>query len=169
MRVVGAWVAVLLAAAPALAADIYARKMEIARTPEGQATIFRDSVVITDDGTRIDARLARMYQSRGLAVISESVRIQNPDARIKADSARYYLSDKRAELYGNVRVRRESLDIESPMLVWRSRQQLVQADSGLVLSNPERSFRLAGRRGDLGALSRLPELRLQRALPPHHA
>lgn len=156
--------ALLLAVSWLSAAELYALRMEIAQTPEGQATIFRDSVVITDGGTRIDAHLARMYRTLGVAVISESVVIRSPDALIRADSARYYLGDKRTELFGNVRVRRESLDIESPTLLYRSRERSVRADSGVVLTSFDRSYRLAGRRGaydmatDIGLVDSLPVL-----------
>lgn len=150
------------------AAELYAKKMSIERLPEGDATVFRDSVVIIDGDTKILSHMARMYDGRGLAVISESVRIMTPDALIWSDSAYYYLNDKRAELFGNVRVRQESLDIEAPYLVYRSGTRLVEADKGVLLSNLERSFRLTGKKGhydlatDVGTVDALPVLVWQR-------
>ena len=138
--------------------------MSIERTPEGDATVFRDSVVVTDEDTRITADLARMYEGKGLALISGAVHIINPDAQIWADSARYHLSDKMAELFGNVRVRQESLDIRAPKLLYQSREKSVLADSGVVLENVNRSFRLTGRKGtydldgDVGVVDSSPVL-----------
>ena len=146
------------------AARLNAKHMSIERTPEGDATVFRDSVVITDGDTRITANLARMYEGKGLALISDAVYITNPDAQVWADSARYHLSDKLAELFGNVRVRQESLDIRSPKLLYRSKEKTVRADSGVTLENLNRSFRLTGRRGtydldgDVGVVDSSPVL-----------
>jgi lipopolysaccharide export system protein LptA len=152
----------------AVAARLNAKRMSIERTPEGDATVFRDSVVITDGDTRITANLARMYEGRGLALISDRVHVTNPDAQIWADSARYHLSDKLAELFGNVRVRQESLDIRAPKLLYRSKEKSVLADSGVVLENIDRSFHLAGRRGtydlngDVGLVDSSPVLTWRR-------
>ena len=146
------------------AAQLNAKHMSIERTPEGDATVFRDSVVITDGDTRITANLARMYEGKGLALISDAVHITNPDAQIWADSARYYLSDKLAELFGNVRVRQESLDIRAPKLLYRSKEKTVLADSGVTLENLNHSFRLTGRKGtydldkDVGVVDSSPVL-----------
>jgi lipopolysaccharide export system protein LptA len=129
------------------AAQITARRMELVRTSEGEAAIFRDSVVITDQTTRIDAGVARMYEARGLAVISEQVLITSPDALIRADSARYDLNDHRAELFGNVRVEQESLDILAPHLIHLARDRLVIADGGVTLHGRTRPFRITGGRG----------------------
>jgi lipopolysaccharide export system protein LptA len=146
------------------AAQLNAKHMSIERTPEGDATVFRDSVLITDGDTRITANLARMYEGKGLALISDAVQITNPDAQIWADSARYHLSDKLAELFGNVRVRQESLDIRAPKLLYRSKEKMVLADSGVTLENLNRSFRLTGRKGtydldkDVGVVDSSPVL-----------
>ncbi|MCX6841850.1 MAG: hypothetical protein NTX53_06180 [candidate division WOR-3 bacterium] len=146
------------------AAQLNAKHMSIERTPEGDATVFRDSVVITDGDTRITANLARMYEGKGLALISDAVQITNPDAQIWADSARYHLSDKLAELFGNVRVRQESLDIRAPKLLYRSQEKTVLADSGVTLENLDHSFRLTGRKGtydldkDVGVVDSSPVL-----------
>ena len=146
------------------AAQLNAKHMSIERTPEGDATVFRDSVVITDGDTRITANLARMYEGKGLAHISDAVHITNPDAQIWADSARYHLSDKLAELFGNVRVRQESLDIRAPKLLYRSKEKTVLADSGVTLENLNHSFRLTGRKGtydldkDVGVVDSSPVL-----------
>ena len=146
------------------AAQLNAKHMSIERTPEGDATVFRDSVVITDGDTRITANLARMFEGKGLALISDAVHITNPDAQIWADSARYHLSDKLAELFGNVRVRQESLDIRAPKLLYRSKEKTVLADSGVTLENLNHSFRLTGRKGtydldkDVGVVDSSPVL-----------
>ncbi len=152
----------------AAASRLSAKRMSIERTPEGDATVFRDSVVVTDEDTRITANLARMYEGKGLALISDAVHITNPDAQIWADSARYHLTDKLAELYGHVRVRQESLDIRAPVLLYQSEQKSVRADSGVVLENLSRSFRLTGRKGtydlngDVGSVDSSPVLIWQR-------
>jgi len=151
-----------------VASRLSAKHMSIERTPEGDATVFRDSVVVADQDTRINANLARMYEGKGIALISGAVNITNPDAQIWADSARYNLSDKTAELFGNVRVRQESLDIRAPKLLYRSTQKSVLADSGLELENVDRSFRLTGRRGtydlkdDVGVVDSSPVLTWRR-------
>jgi len=148
----------------AVAAQLAAKRMSIERTPEGDATVFRDSVEITDGSTRITANLARMYEGQGLALVSDAVRITNPDAQVWADSVRYRFSDKVAELFGNVRVRRESLDIGAPKLLYRSRERSVWADSGVALEDVGRRFRLTGRRGsydlesDIGEVDSSPVL-----------
>jgi lipopolysaccharide export system protein LptA len=150
------------------ASRLTAKHMSIERTAEGDATVFRDSVVVTDGDTRITANLARMYEGKGLALISDAVHITNSDAQVWADSARYHLSDKLAELFGNVRVRQESLDIRAPKLLYRSREKSVLADSGVVLENINRSFRLTGRRGtydldaDVGVVDSSPVLTWRR-------
>ena len=150
------------------ASRLSAKHMSIERTPEGDATVFRDSVVVTDDDTRITANLARMYEGEGLALISDAVHITNPDAQIWADSARYHLTDKMAELFGNVRVRQESLDIRAPKLLYQSKGKTVRADSGVVLENISRSFRLTGMRGtydldgDIGVVDSSPVLTWRR-------
>ena len=150
------------------AARLNAKHMSIERTPEGDATVFRDSVVITDGDTRITANLARMYEGKGLALISDAVHITNPDAQVWADSARYHLSDKLAELFGNVRVRQESLDIRAPKLLYRSKEKTVRADSGVTMENLNRSFRLTGRKGtydmdsDVGVVDSSPVLSWRR-------
>jgi lipopolysaccharide assembly outer membrane protein LptD (OstA) len=151
-----------------VASRLSAKHMSIERTPEGDATVFRDSVVVTDEDTRITANLARMYEARGLALISGAVHINNPDAQIWADSARYHLTDKLAELFGNVRVRRESLDIRAPKLLYQSKQKSVMADSGVALENINRSFRVTGRKGtydldgDVGVVDSSPVLTWRR-------
>ena len=151
-----------------VAARLSAKHMSIERTPDGDATLFRDSVVVTDEDTRITANLARMYEAKGLALISDAVHITNPDAQIWADSARYHLSDRVAELFGDVRVRQESLDIRAPKLLYRSKEKSVQADSGVALENINRSFRLTGRRGsydldgDVGVVDSSPVLTWRR-------
>jgi len=150
------------------ASRLSAKRMSIERTPQGDATVFRDSVVVTDGGTRITANLARMYEGKGLALLSDAVHITNPDAEIWADSARYRFSDKLAELFGDVRVRQESLDIRAPKLLYQSKEKMVRADSGLVLENVNRSFRLTGRKGtydldrNLGAVDSSPVLTWRR-------
>jgi len=151
-----------------VASNLSAKRMSIERTQEGNATVFRDSVVVTDGDTRITANLARMYEAMGVAFISDAVYITNPDAQIWADSARYQLADKVAELFGDVRVRRESLDIRAPKLLYQSKEKMVRADSGVVLENINRSFRLTGRKGtydldgDVGVVDTDPVLTWRR-------
>jgi lipopolysaccharide export system protein LptA len=158
----------LLSVGLSFASNLSAKHMSIERSPGGDATVFRDSVVVTDEGTRITANLARMYEGKGLALIRDAVHITNPDAQIWADSARYRFSDKLAELFGNVLVRQESLDIRAPKLLYHSREKLVRADSGVALENLNRSFRLTGRKGtydldrDVGVVDSSPVLTWRR-------
>jgi lipopolysaccharide export system protein LptA len=160
--------AVVFCVGLSVASRLSAKHMSIERTTEGDATVFRDSVVVTDEDTRITANLARMYEARGLALISDAVHITNPDAQIWADSVRYHLSDKLAELFGNVRVRQESLDIRAPKLLYHSKEKSVSADSGVMLENINRSFRLTGTRGtydlnsDVGVVDSSPVLTWRR-------
>jgi lipopolysaccharide export system protein LptA len=142
--------------------------MAIVRSPEGELTLFEDSVVITDGGTRIDARLARLNDRAGRATVSNAVRITSPDALVWADSALYFLNERRAELFGAVRVKRESLDITAPWLEYETSKQTVRADRGLVLADEGRVFRLSGERGtyvmasDVGVVDVAPVLSWQR-------
>ncbi len=138
---------VLLLAAAANGADIYARRMEIIKTPEGQETVFRDSVSITDGDTRITARRARINEQLGVAVIADFVFIETPDALVWADSAVYLMAEKRTELFGNVRVQQESLLITAPVLFYSIPDRLVEAGSGLVIRSSGRDFELTGERG----------------------
>ncbi|MEO0079043.1 MAG: LptA/OstA family protein [candidate division WOR-3 bacterium] len=148
MKEVCAFFSLLIASAGStLAAEIAACRMELVRTSDGEAAVFHDSVVITDKDTRIDADAARLYESRGLAVMSGSVLISSPDARIRADSARYSLSDRRAELFGEVHVEQDSLDIFAPHILHLAQDKLVIADQGLTLHGRTRPFRITGRRG----------------------
>jgi lipopolysaccharide export system protein LptA len=150
------------------ASRLSAKHMSIERTADGDATVFRDSVVVADGDTRITANLARMYEGRGLALLSDAVHITNADAEIWADSARYRFSDRTAELFGSVRVRQESLDIRAPKLLYRSQERRVWADSGVALENVERTFRLTGRKGtydldnDIGVVDSSPVLTWRR-------
>jgi len=160
--------AVVFCVGLSIASRLSAKHMSIERTAEGDATVFRDSVVVTDEDTRITANLARMYEASGLALISDAVHITNPDAQIWADSVRYHLSDKLAELFGNVRVRQESLDIRAPKLLYHSKEKSVSADSGVMLENINRSFRLTGTKGtydlnsDVGMVDSSPVLTWRR-------
>jgi lipopolysaccharide export system protein LptA len=168
MGPMGPMLAGLLCVGLSVASNLSAKHMSIERAPGGDATVFRDSVVVTDEGTRITANLARMYEGRGLALIQDAVHITNPDAQMWADSVRYRFSDKLAELFGNVRVRQESLDIRAPKLLYRSKEKLVRADSGVMLENINRSFRLTGRKGtydldnDVGVVDSSPVLTWRR-------
>ncbi|MEO0081499.1 MAG: LptA/OstA family protein [candidate division WOR-3 bacterium] len=130
------------------AAELYAKKMEIVRTTEGQVTFFRDSVRISDGETRITAGWARVSESQGVAVIGESVVIENPDGVVRADSCVYYLNEKRTELVGNVRVEQESILVFAPKLEYVISRHTVYARDGLVVQGRSRDFRLEGRQGD---------------------
>lgn len=152
------------AAGSAQAAELYAKKMEIVRTPDGQVTLFRDSVRISDGETRISAGWARVSESRSLAVIGDSVLIRNPDAVINADSCVYRMDQKRTRLFGNVRVVQESLVVTAPRLEYVVNERKVYADSGLVVQGRSRDFRLEGERGsydlgqDMGIVDRSPRM-----------
>ena len=139
--------AALLLAGVAAGADVWARKMEIVKTPEGQETVFSDSVSITDNDTRIVAGRARLNDVLGVAVIADSVFISNPDAEVWADSAVYRLEERLTFLYGSVRVRQESLDIEAPFLAYSIPDRNVTADSGVSLRDRDRGFVVYGKRG----------------------
>ena len=116
------------------AADLHARRMEIIQTPEGQVTVFRDSVRIVDGATRISAGLARFNESLGIAVVSDSVFIEDADARVRADSAVYYLDGRESELFGSVRVELDSLVIDAPRLLYLVAERRVEAAAGMTLT-----------------------------------
>jgi len=131
----------------AWSADIYAIKMEIVQTPEGQETVFQDSVSITDGETQITAGQARLNEQLGRAVIADSVIIASPDAVVYADSAVYLTEERRTHLYGNVRVVQDSLLIAAPRLVYLIPERMVVIDTSLVVEGSGRGFRLSGERG----------------------
>jgi len=155
--------------AAAAGAELYARKMAIVRTPEGPATVFRDSVTISDSSTRLTSHSCRMDRARGIAVMNDSVHIESPDARVWADSAVYHLNEKRAELFGRVKVLQDSLAISAPRLVYATQDRQVRAEQGVVLENLDRSWRLTGQRGSysldsgVGVVDSLPVLTQMRA------
>lgn len=132
---------------PAGAAELYARRMEIVQTPNGQETVFRDSVTIVDGTTLIRAQVARFNESRGVAVVSESVDISSPDAHVLADSAVYLLDARVTELFGAVRIEMDSLTITAPHLFYRVSERRVDADNGLVIRTRNDGLRLRGARG----------------------
>ncbi|MFO7638031.1 MAG: hypothetical protein R6X14_01820 [bacterium] len=139
--------AVVLTSSIAAAADLHARKMEIIQTPEGQVTVFSDSVTIADGSTLIEAQLVRLNESRGVAVVSDSVRISSPEANIRADSALYFLDARVTELFGRVRVEMDSLVITAPHLYYLVGEKRVDATSGLTLHTASDGMRLRGARG----------------------
>ncbi len=150
LSVVSVLVALLVQVAAA--ADIYARRMQIVRTLDGQETWFEDSVSITDGATRITAGAARFNETQGVAVVSDSVFIENPDALVWADSAVYRFDERTTRLYGDVRVEQDSMVITAPRLYYSIAEKRVDADSGIVVVNTGRGFRLCGMTGtyDLG-------------------
>lgn len=129
------------------AADIYAKRMEIVRTQNGQETVFEDSVVITDGDTRISAGRARLNDRQGYAVIADSVVIVNPESRVEADSAVYRLEERVMMLFGRVRVEQESLIISAPELRYGVAERKVEAGQGLELAHRQQDFVLRGRHG----------------------
>lgn len=139
----------LLAAALALTlgADIYARKMEIVRTPEGHETVLEDSVSIIDGSTRILAGRARLNENIGRAVVADSVFIETPDALIWADSAVYLMNERVTHLYGDVVVRQDSVLISAPRLSYSAAAKSVVADSGLTVRGTVQGYELRGARG----------------------
>ncbi|MFO7675398.1 MAG: hypothetical protein R6X12_03670 [bacterium] len=140
------------------AADLHARRMEIVQTPNGQETVFRDSVTIVDGSTLITARFARFNESRGVAVVSESVRIVDPRSRVEADSAVYRLDARVTELFGRVRVELDSLSIAAPHLLYFVEEGRVEADDGLEIRTPGNGLTLRGARGRYWMDSRVGEV-----------
>jgi lipopolysaccharide export system protein LptA len=135
---------VLVSFGGALAADIWARKMEIIKTPFGQETVFSDSVSITDGDTRITAGRARMNERLGYAVIADSVVIENPDARVLADSAVYLMEEQTTRLFGDVVVEQESVLIQAPFLLYSIADKKAFADSGVTVRSRTRDMWLSG-------------------------
>lgn len=157
----------LLAPPVTIAADLHARRMEIVQTPEGQVTVFRDSVEILDGSTRISAGRAMFNERLGIAVVSDSVSIEEPGVRVFADSAIYYLDGREAELFGSVRVELESLVVEAPHLHYHIRDRRVEASAGLTVYVPDRGLSVDGLRGRyfinrrIGEVDSLPVMRLK--------
>ena len=150
------------------AADIYARRMQIVKTADGQETWFEDSVSITDGATRITAGAARFNEAQGVAVLSDSVFIGNPDVLVWSDSAVYRFDEKTTRLYGDVRVEQDSMVITAPRIDYSIVEKRVDADSGIVVANAAHGFRLYGVRGtydldrNIGSMDSLPVLVLGR-------
>lgn len=147
-----------------VAAELYAKKMEIVRTVEGQVTHFRDSVRISDGRTLITAGWARVNESRGLAVIGESVVIENPDVLITADSCVYHMDTRRTELTGRVKVEQDSLVILAPALEYVLNGRTVSAGAGLVVQVKGEKTVITGERGSydlvrgLGVVDERPKM-----------
>jgi len=131
----------------AIGAELYAKKMEIVRTPEGQMTFFRDSVRISDGETRISAGWARLNESQSVAVIGDSVVIENSEAVVRADSCVYLMDEKRTELFGNVRVEQESVVVLAPRLDYLMQESRVNATTGLEVRSRSGDVTLVGTRG----------------------
>ncbi|HDR00438.1 MAG TPA: hypothetical protein ENN51_09175 [candidate division WOR-3 bacterium] len=140
------------------AADLYARRMEVVQTPEGQVTVFRDSVRIVDGATRISAGLARFNESLGIAVVSDSVCIEDADTRVRADSAVYYLDGRESELFGSVRVELDSLAIDAPRLLYLVAERRVEATAGMTITALDRGFSVTGAQGRYLMDSRVGEV-----------
>lgn len=159
---------VLLVRVAVGAADLNARRMEIVQTPEGQETVFRDSVRIVDGATRIFAGLARFNESRGRATISDSVFIEDAETRVWADSAIYYFDGQLTELYGAVRVELDSVAINAPRLLYSVGERRVDAEDGLTITTLDHGFEVTGARGRyfmdrrVGEVDSLPVLVLDR-------
>ncbi|MEO0004567.1 MAG: hypothetical protein ABIK49_01000 [candidate division WOR-3 bacterium] len=134
-----------------IAAEIYARKMEILRVPSGQATQFRDSVVIQDGGTTITCQRALVSESQSKAFLAGSVIIQTPEVRVESDSVEYDLGRRRAYILAypekRVLVRQESLVISAPEIEYLLSDAQVQAPRGLELKNISGLFNLTGSKG----------------------
>lgn len=157
------------------AADIYARKMEIVKTPNGPATVFRDSVAITQEGTVLISRRAVIQEQAGWAVLSESVYIQTPEAQVWADSVMYDFKERKATILAPVRenvvVKQESTVIRAPQVDYLLGRRWLGAPRGLEITN-EGGYFLTGARGsyDLnertGVVDSAPMLTIEREQAP---
>ncbi|MGQ9708629.1 MAG: hypothetical protein ACUVUR_07155 [bacterium] len=154
-----------------LAAELFARKMEIIRTSQGQATLFRDSVTIQDGGTLIVCGRGLMYEALAQAILSGSVYIQTPEVAAWADSVEYDFRLRRAYLWahpnGMVLVKQDSIEIAAPQIEYYFQTGVVTAPSGLELKNIAAEFILTGRQGSYnlhdrtGVVDSLPVLRVK--------
>lgn len=156
----------------AFSAEIYARKMEIVKTPIGRATVFRDSVAITHESTLLVSRRAMIQEQAGWAVLSESVSIYTPEARLAADSVVYDFKGKKATMLAPVRrqvvVRQDSIVIRAPEVVYLITERLFQAPQGLELATESGSYILTGAQGSydlnhrVGVVDSAPVLTIER-------
>ncbi|MGQ9678338.1 MAG: hypothetical protein ACUVUD_03555 [bacterium] len=132
-------------------AEIYARKMEIVKTPTGQATVFRDSVAITQDNTLLVSRKAMIQEQEGWAVFSESVLIQTPEARVAADSVVYDFQERKVTMLAPVRnyvvVRQDSTIIRAFVVIYLIPERLLEAPRGLEMTTENGDFILRGAHG----------------------
>ncbi len=144
-------VVILVGAGVLAAAELYARKMEIIRTPEGPATVLRDSVAITDSGAVIYSRYAMLNRSQDHVVLWNAVIISTPEVYVQADSVEYDFRQRRSWLYarsGNkVLVRQESVEIRAPVIEYAFAEGLVKAPATLELNSISKSFIITGERG----------------------
>jgi lipopolysaccharide export system protein LptA len=150
------------------AAEIFARRMEILRLPQGQATLFRDSVAIQDGPTRIVCGRALLIESRETGVLSDSVYIQTPEVTIWADSVEYYFQLHHARLINRpgkkVLLRQDSIEILTPRIEYYFPTGLVKAPGGLEIKKLGANFRLTGSSGSFntrdrsGVIDSLPAL-----------
>lgn len=153
-------------------AEIYARKMEIVKTPAGRATVFRDSVAITQENTLLVSRRAMIQEQAGWAVLSESVLIYTPEARLAADSVVYDFKGKKATMLAPVRrhvvVRQDSIVIRAFEVVYLITERLLRAPQGLEITTESGGYILTGTQGSydlnhrVGVVDSAPVLTIER-------
>ncbi|MEO0070710.1 MAG: hypothetical protein ABIK39_01295 [candidate division WOR-3 bacterium] len=133
------------------AAEIYARKMAILRNASGQATVFKDSVVIKDSTTELFSRQALLNEKENIALLTDSVLIFTPEAMISADSVVYDFAAKKALLLARplkeVVVKQESLEIYAREIEFFPSTRMVSAPLGLKIKNVSGNYEITGSRG----------------------
>lgn len=139
-------------------AEIYARKMELVRIGGMQATVLKESVVISDRGTVIWSRNAQLAPRRDRAVLWDSVRIKTSGIYVQADSVEYDFSQRYSRLYARpgrlITVQEESVEIRAPTLEYSFITGRIQAPGGLELRGRNGEFVLNGKRGSYFLKSR---------------
>jgi len=157
-------------------AEIYARKMEIVKTPAGQVTIFRDSVALSQDGTFLTSRRAVMQEQAGWAVLTESVYIRTPEAQVWADSVVYDFKTRKATILAPVRnnvvVRQDSVVIRARAVEYFISERVLKAGQGLEISTEDGGYLLTGAHGfynldeRTGVVDSAPLLTIKRGQEP---
>ncbi len=145
-------------------ANFQSDKMEILNTDEGRITVFKGNVVITEADTRITAQNAALYQTRGLALVSDTVVILTPEAKITADTAFYYLEAAKTVLKGTPRIFHETQVIEADSLVFDHRTGTAYTDQTVFITDTTKNLTIQGRNAEYNLKTEIAHLRTEPVL-----
>lgn len=129
-------------------ANFQADKMEILATEEGRVSLFKGNVTITEGDTKITAQNAAFYQTKGLALVYDSVTIQTLKAKLTADSARYLLEAAKTVLKGKPKVFHETQVVETDSLVFDHQTGKAYTDQTVVITDTTRNLTIQGKKAE---------------------